>query len=165
MNSKIAAFQITRRGIASAILTGQTLSFWEARSLSSNYEQACSSITAFVNWTLGHFKIDSAALEAFGPEDKHRTARLARFTTDLLHGLGIPVLTAQKSEVLSAFASPAIRTKGELRKIITALYPQFATYRGSNVPLDAAALGLYFQTERLLATKANHELTIKHLNP
>src|SRR2546423_15381542 len=139
MQSTIAAFQISRRGIASAVFTGWQLRFWESRSLSSR-EDAKSSAIAFLNWTLEHFKPESVALAAF--QGITRAAQLHQSVTNILRHEGVPLTAIEEKTLFAAFATPPIRSRTELRKIVLQMLPQLGSGTVLNAALDAAALGL-----------------------
>ena len=62
---------------------------------------------------------------------------------------GIPVWKVTDKELLEAYATPALTQKHDLRLIARSLWPHVAK---EQLPaLDAAIIGLYVQTERLLS--------------
>lgn len=67
----------------------------------------------------------------------------------LLRQQGIPIWKVADKDLLDSFATPALTQKHELRQIARSLWPQVAQ---EQLPaLDAALIGLYVQTERLLS--------------
>jgi hypothetical protein len=65
---------------------------------------------------------------------------------------GIGILEIPKSDLLEAFAYPALDSRKELRKVISDIFPVLDQEPGQPWTADAAALGLYVQTERLFNT-------------
>ena len=67
----------------------------------------------------------------------------------LLRDRGIPIWKVTDKELLDSFATPALTQKHELRQIARSLWPQVG--QEQLLALDAALIGLYVQTERLLS--------------
>jgi hypothetical protein len=156
MSKQFIAFSIGRRSIAVAVFSGTNLEFWQTRSFQANADRASSTVTAFVNQMIETFEVESVALEDLPPELQTRMASLSHLAESLLRGAGIPVLKAGEADLLSAYGEPALRSRAELRHRAIVI---FAVLNGPGTQkelLDAAILGLYCQTERLLST-ANPE--------
>jgi hypothetical protein len=154
MNNKFAALSIGRRSIAVAIFSGTKLEFWQTRSFQANSERANNTVTAFLNWIVETFEIDSAGLEDFPQELQTRMACLARLAESLLREHGIPVLKANEVDLLGAYGEPPLSSRAELRQRAVAMFPELNNPVAPKELLDASILGLYVQTETLLSAAA-----------
>jgi hypothetical protein len=151
MNNKFVAFSIGRRSIAAAIFSGTKLEFWQTRSFQASTERANNTVTAFLNWIVVAFEIESAGLEDVPPELQTRMAALSGLAESLLRKHGIPVLKACEAELLSAYGEPPLRSRVELRRRAVVMFPELNSPAAQKELLDASILGLYIQTERLLS--------------
>ena len=61
----------------------------------------------------------------------------------------LPIWQIPKTELFEACGHPALKSRKEVREVITAIWPVLAGTNGQTFIQDAAALGLYVQTERL----------------
>lgn len=146
----LLAIKVERRSIAVAVFAGPRLDFHEVRQLSSQPDKATASATGFVNWVLANFEIESAALERLANGKQTRRAQLNRTVLDLLRQCAVPVWEVAKPDLLGAFGHPPLRSRVELRQSArTILWSMFNTDSPDSHELDAAALGLYVQIERL----------------
>jgi len=149
MQSNLAAFKIFRRSATAAIFSSRGLEFIDIKHLSNNPAKATESLNRFVAWILESFRPELAALGTDEEDKKPRTAMLAGVVESLLRQQGIPIWKVADKELLDSFATPALTQKHELRQIARSLWPQVAQ---EQIPaLDAALIGLYVQTERLLS--------------
>lgn len=149
MSSRLAAFKIFRRSATAVIFSGRGLEFIDVKHLTNNPNSAGETINRFVGWILESFKPELVALGTDEDDNKPRTAMLTSIVESRLHEQGIPVWKVSDTELLEAYAIPALRQKHELRNIARSLWPQVAK---EQLPaLDAALIGLYIQTERLLS--------------
>ena len=151
-DSKLAAIAMTRRTLAVTIFSETRLDYTQVRHLSSSHDKAEDSTVGFVRWIVATFGVDSAALETVTPGDTSRRAVLSRLVLGILREEGVPVWEVSKQQLFDAFAIPPLRGQRELREIIVSFWPVLNTRGRSPVSLDAAALGLYVETERLFST-------------
>lgn len=151
MKNKFGAFVVGRRVIAAAIFKGQNLHFWEVRSFHAKAEQAVSAVTGFVNYIVERCEIETAGLHDIqSPET--RMATLTTLVAKLLKERGIPIITASEETLFSSFSYPPVPSRALLRDIALLLFPQLRTQSFGKEVLDAATLGLYLQTERILTS-------------
>lgn len=147
---KLGAFKVERRAVAAAIFSGVRLEYAQVRQLSSHDAQAELSAAGFVGWLCRSFHLPSVALEAYpAGEDTRRTA-LNATVVSVLREQGIAVWAVSRQELLTAFGSPPLSTRKELRAVAAVIWPVIAGAPQTRWTLEAAALGLYVQTNRFL---------------
>jgi hypothetical protein len=151
IQKQFVALAIGRRSIAAAVFNGTKLEFWQVRSLQANAESAGNAVTAFLNWIISAFEIESAVLEELPQELQTRNAFLSRLAENQMRDHGIPVFKASEEDLLDAYGEPPLRTRAELRRRAATMFPQLNNPPAQKELLDAAVLGLYYQTERLLS--------------
>jgi len=151
IQNQFVSFSIGRRSIAAAVFKGAKLEFWQTRSFQSTAEGAGNAVTAFFNWIVSAFEIESAVLEELPQELQTRNAFLSRLVEDHMREHGIPIFKASEEDLLGAYGEPPLRTRAELRRRAVAMFPQLTNPPAQKELLDAAVLGLYYQTERLLS--------------
>lgn len=147
---RLAAIRIDRRVVAVAILDGEHLQFADARQLSSSPDKALASTISFITRrVVEKFQFESAALEVIpnGHEVQRRSLHQAAIRT--LGAKGIGILELSKRELLAGFGWPPPRFRKDVRQIASDIYPVLDQESGGPWTHDAAALGLYVQTERL----------------
>ena len=149
MQPNLAAFKIFRRSATAAIFSNRGLEFIDIKHLSNDPAKATESLNRFVAWILESFHPDLSALGTDENDNKPRTTALTSVVENRLRAAGIPIWKVADKELLDSFAIPALTQKHELRQIARSLWPQVGK---EQLPaLDAALIGLYVQTERLLS--------------
>ncbi len=147
---RLLAIKVERRSIAVAVFIGNRLDDSQVRHLSSNADRAESSAVGFITWAVENFGIESAALERMTNGREIRRTALHRAVLAALRDNSMPVWEVGKQQLFEVFGHPPLRSRTELRQIMEAIvWPVLEGGRSSNQKLDAAALGLYVQTERL----------------
>ncbi len=149
MQSKLAAFKIFRRLATAAIFSKQGLEFVDLKHLSNDPAKASETLKRFVLWTVENFRPELCALARDEDDKKPRAAMLSEFVENLLLEQGIPVWKVTDKELLNSYATPPLTQKHELRNIGRTLWPQIP--KEQHQALDAALVGLFVQTERLLS--------------
>jgi len=149
MQSNLAAFKVFRRSATAAIFSSRGLEFIDIKHLSNDPAKAIETLNRFAAWIFENFRPELAALGTDEEDKKPRTAMLTGVVESLLRDQGIPIWKVTDKELLNSFATPALTQKHELRQIARSLWPQVGK---EQLPaLDAALIGLYVQTERLLS--------------
>lgn len=150
-NHILVAFRVERRSVAAAVFHGTHLDYADIRQLASDRQKAEVSAIGFVNWITSTFHITSAVIESFENGQEMLRAQLHRAIEQSLSSTGASIYKIGKAELLDAFGHPPIKSRKELREVITTIWPILEAKRESGIgtKLDAVALGLYFQTERL----------------
>ena len=143
---KLLALRIERRTIAVAVFIGTHLDFTQARELLSVPAKAEASTIGFLDWLSQAIPCDSAALELETRQESRREA-LNNCAETFLRNQGVSLWLIPKRELLPRFGLPAPESRAELRTIIRSIWPVLDPNR--KAILDATALGLYVQTERL----------------
>jgi hypothetical protein len=146
----LLALKIERRSVAAAVFLGEHLDYTQERHLSSSREKAEASVSAFLNQLLSIFDVESVALERTGLNADIQRAVLSRLVTHAVRERGIPVWEISKQELLEGYGEPPLKSRKELRQVITGIWPMIAGSHGKLFVQDAAALGLYVQVERKL---------------
>ena len=149
MTSRLLAIKITGRTAAAAVYFGRELQYTELKQLAPDITHARDSLLSFLSSLIDHFHIDSAAWEENLPDT--RAQMLSASIIDLLCERSILHWMIEKSEVMAAFGEVPFRRLHDLREAVSGFWPNIIPEWGDDTWLDAAALGLYLQTERLLS--------------
>jgi len=150
-NGRLAAVRIERRVVAVAALTGDHLSHADARQLSSSRDKAIGNAVGFVTRFLERFRCESAALEIIpsGAGQEEQRTQLRWAVLEVLQSQGIGISEVARDDLFAAFGYPVSRNRNVLRSAVSSIYPALSELPGNPWTYDAAALGLYVQTERL----------------
>jgi hypothetical protein len=151
MRNRLAAFVVGRRFIAAAVFEGLKLSFWQVRSFQASPGKASTAVTAFVSYIIERCEIESAGLEETPAGPKTRAADLVSLVQNLLREHNIPTSAASEDVLYASFSYPPIYSRATLRNTALQLFPQLREPSSNKEVVDAALLGLYLQTERLLS--------------
>lgn len=143
----LGAIRIERRAIAAAVLAGDYLKYADARQLVAAPEKAVATAMGFLSKFCERFRFDSAVLETV-PEGTKRSV-IHESVLAWLQSLGIGVAEVGEAELLAAFGYPPLQFRRDMRKAVGRIYPVLNEALGAPWTHDAAALGLYVQTERL----------------
>lgn len=147
---RLAAFCVQRRSIAAAIFVGTHLGFSDVKQLAAEREKAKESIVGFVNWIVQNHDIDAVALENFEGSHDLMRAENDQALEQVLRSKGVSIERISKTDFVTAFLHPAKASLKDARQIVESIWPILSSYRPHPAKLDAAALGLYVQTDRLL---------------
>lgn len=148
-SANLLAVRVERRSIAAAVFYGEQLEYTQVRHLPSAKEKASSSAVGFVNWLLETFPIESVALEALAGTEEIQRGVLTDVITETLRDRMLPIWQISKTQLFEACGYPALKSRKQVREVITAIWPVLTGTTGKTFIQDAAALGLYVQTERL----------------
>jgi hypothetical protein len=146
---RLLAARIERRAVAVAVFSGIHLEGRRVLQLSSDPDRAEESATAFMRDVLCENNCPSAAIESV-PGDVRR-AVLHGAIIEQCRASEISVWEISKEAVFAALAHPPLKTRGEVRDLMLRIWPMAALKQSQVCALDAFALGLYVQTERLFA--------------
>lgn len=146
----LLAIKVERRAVAAAVFVGDKLDHHDARSLSSQQEKAQASALGFLIWILREFDITSATMERMTNGNEIRRAQLNGAILQLLQSETIPAWEVSRRELMEAYGHPALQTREQLRQAADGiLWSMVAADQLSPPEIDAAALGLHVQIERL----------------
>jgi hypothetical protein len=146
---RLMAVRLERRTIAVAVFTGLHLEGHRVLQLSSDPSKAESSAVGFMREVLLEHYCPSVAIESV-PGDIQRAALHGAILTQC-RANEISVWEISKQVVFEALAHPPLRTRGEVRELMRGMWPMAALKQSRVCALDAFALCLCVQTERLLA--------------
>lgn len=149
--ANLISIRIERRRLAVAVFAGLRLEYHDVRELPTDSHKAQVATRRFVTWVVATFPPEVVALETVTAREGTRRAELAHVVGGTLMLLRAPRLHVAAPDVLGAFATPALRTKKELREVGAALWPELAARRVHPATFDAAALGLHVQMKALFS--------------
>jgi hypothetical protein len=149
MPSHSISFEISSKEVSYAVFRGQQLIFWETHSYLSTPEENVKNAIGDVARCIDRFKATAAALESLQTDNE--AFQLQGAVKEQLRDLAIPILEISEQELFDSFGLPALKTRQELRKVVLSIFPQLESSRFMNSSLDAAALGLHFETSRILS--------------
>lgn len=147
-SSSLLAIKIERRTVSVALFAGTHVEYTQTHHLSSAREKAEASAASFVNSMLHHFDIDAATLEQISTGEEIQRLILRRAISSALRNRSVSVWEIEKRTLLAGFGHPTPRSRREMRESVSTIWPVLSSDGGI---LDATALGLYIQTERLFS--------------
>ncbi len=147
----LMAIKVERRSVAVAIFNGTQLDYTQVRQLCTNLEKVDTSAVGFLNLMFSHFKIESVALEVLPPTAGEQRLAVNRIIEAALASRTLPVSQVEKQNLVSSFAHPAPSSRSDMRAIVRGIWPVLGSDEGI---IDAVALGLYSQVERLFSHTA-----------
>lgn len=147
MSNALVAVKVERRIVAIAIFRDHTLRYAEPRNLSSDHTVATASALDFIARNLQRFDIQSAVLEDAHAADEARSAELLSEIEREILKQGVPARRFSKQVLFEAYSVEPLSSRKELRAVVGAFWPQLGTGDFPGAVLDAAALGLYADTE------------------
>jgi len=145
----LLAVRVERRSIAVAVFKGEHLEHTDLRQLSSDRSKAMSSALGFVNWVTDQYPPDSVAMERMNVKEEIQRQALDQAIKKTLDERGLPVWRMAKSELFFSFGHPGLRSRKELRAVITNIWPILASVKGRDLICDAVAIALHVELERL----------------
>jgi|SRR5579864_954764 len=151
MKEKLAAVQIGRRTVAIAVFIGTHLEHSQVVRLSSDLNVALRRVPAIVQRVLDQFGVTTVGLEPSIGQSERRTAKLQEALIQQLRNLAIAIWPVSFPDLCRHSALPPVRTRHALRQIAINIFPALGGTSNGKLDCDAALLGLYIQTERLLS--------------
>ena len=145
----LISIRVERRAVAVAIFHGEHLEYTDSRQLSSAHDRALDSALGFIEWILDRFPVESATLEVIPNGDEFHRQVLQSAIHTTLRERGLPIWEIPKTDLLTGYGHPPVRSRRELREIATAIWPILAGTHAKVFIQDAAILGLHVQTERI----------------
>jgi hypothetical protein len=149
---RMMAIRIERRAVAMALFGGTQLEGWRVRQLPSDSMRAEDSCVGFVRTVLDEHHCEGAVFERISGDAAR--VKLHDLAVGECRALGISVMEISKQTVIESFAHPAPTSRHEIREIVSQMWLVPKLKGGRDFILDAAALGLYVQTERLLTSNS-----------
>lgn len=154
MSNSLAAVKVERRTVAIAIFRDHTLRYAEALSLSSNPKIAAASAIDFLLRTIHRFDIRKIAFEDAHTAEEARSAELLQQVEAALGSVGFGTMRVKKQTLFTSYSVEPLSSRRELHLIVGEFWPQLNTGDFPGAVLDAAALGLYADTEDRLGGEA-----------
>lgn len=145
----LAAFHIERRRISVAVFVDERLEFTGSRQLPSVFAKASESVGRYVGRIVSNLNVEAAALEQSQSKRDTWRSRFTKLVIAQLRTVGIPVFEVEKTVVLASFGHPPLSFRTDLRQVVSSIWPILATKGTHPSHLDAAALGLHMQVERM----------------
>jgi hypothetical protein len=155
MNTTLIAIKMTGRTATAAVYIGRELHYTEVRQLTSDLSQAKDSLAGFISSLIQHFRIDSAASPHSAEDTRAQALTLAMLA--LLREKVIPHWTIDQTQLFEAYSEVPLRKTIQLRDVVRNYWPHIIDERDEGTCLDAAAIGLYIQTERLLTNNSSSQ--------
>jgi hypothetical protein len=150
MDNRLLAIKVERRSVAAAVFVDLHLDYTQVRQLSSSRTKAESSALGFVHWLARTFDVTTVAIEAQAQDAVIRRAGLTRTIVESVRSNGMSVWESTKQQLFEAFALPPVKTRKQLREIVSSFWPILEDDKLAAAVMDAAALGLYAQAQRKL---------------
>ncbi|MGA2268773.1 MAG: hypothetical protein ABSH44_09920 [Bryobacteraceae bacterium] len=147
---RLLAVRVERRSVAVAFFIGTQLDYVQIHHLPSARDKAGASAVGFINSMMSHLRVESAALEQVAQTSESQRVSLSAMLHVALTRHGLPVWTVDKQDLLASFGHPCPQSRREVREAVRTIWPVLAT---DGSILDAVALGLYVQSERLFVSQ------------
>lgn len=145
MNERSIAILFRPRLLAYAIFQSQTLVFWQEQSAPGPLDKSADLFSDQIISAIDHFNVTSAVLLTTG---RHR--RSAETAKGAIRKHGTPLFEVAESELFKSFGVPSLKDRATLRQLITAIFPQLSFAPPKTWCFEAVALGVHFETERIL---------------
>jgi hypothetical protein len=146
--SRLIAIRVERRAVAACIFDGHHLEYADSRQLSSDNGKALDSAVGFTVWMLNRFPVESAALEQIPNGYEFQRTTLHEAIVRELRDRLLPIWEIPKIALLEGCGYPPLRSRAQLREVVTSIWPVLEGTHAKVFIQDAAILGLHVQTER-----------------
>lgn len=145
MNRHILSLRLNRRAIGAVVLTGEALTMTDGRHLTSARERAVSAAIRYVNRLLDQAGPAAVVVDAPAPKEGSTTRQLLEGITGVLASRGVVPLLITKADILAAYGLSPVRTRSQVREIVSGFWPELSRIAGQVKPYaaDAAAAALY----------------------
>jgi hypothetical protein len=148
-DTKLISIRVERRTVAACIFNGHSIEYADSRQLSSDNSKALDSAISFMTWILNRFPVESGAIEEIPNGHQFQRHVLHDAICDELRIRLLPIWQIPKLALLEGCGHPPLKSRGELRKVVTSIWPVLEGSHAKLLIQDAASLGLHVQTERL----------------
>jgi hypothetical protein len=145
----LLTFAIERRSVTVCRFRGVVLEFAKKRDLSSQKDKAEGTADTFVRWACEVFSPERVAVE-IDPEQSSRRRDLQTIVERIAKERALPLWCVPKDGLFSAYGEPPLKSRAELRRVASGLWPILAGKDLGRGALDAAALGLFVQCQAAL---------------
>jgi hypothetical protein len=146
---RLLAVRIERRAVAVAVFSGLHLEGRRVLQLSSDPDRAQASAIGFIREVLLENPCPSAAMETVA--DDISRAAIYQAMLEEFRSEGVSLWEIPAKTVLKSLCYPPLKSRSELHELMQEIWPVQGLKQSELCALDAFALGLYVQTERLFA--------------
>jgi len=153
-DTRLLSFIVTRRCLAAAYFVGTRLEHVELRRLDSNQDRAEGSLRSFINWLLSSLNVDLAVMK-LGDQTGATQKFLFDVAKQAFRNEAVMLEIVDGAELLQRCAQPPFRTVVAFRRSIASFWPVLTGGSAGRFRLDAAGLGIYVQTQRLVDSVIN----------
>ena len=145
MTLHILSVRLNRRAIGAVVLTDDALTLMDGRHLTSQRERAVPTAVRYIDRLLDQSGAGAVVIDAPASVEGSTTTRLRDGIVGLLTSRGVMPLLMTKAEILAAYGLSPVRTRNQVREIVTGFWPELARIAGRVKPYaaDAAAAALY----------------------
>jgi len=146
---RLMALRVERRVVATAVFTGTHLEGRRILQLSSNPDKAASSVASFIRSVLSESDCRCAAIEQAPNRADILRSVLHRAAVAQIRTTNLSLWEISQQALYSAFSHPPVETRQQLRDVAFGIWRLSELKQGQTCALDALALGLFVQTERM----------------
>lgn len=152
LNSQLVALCVGPRSLALAVFVATRLEYTQVRELPSDGHKAETSALGFLGSVLDRFPDACFTIECRRSRGMAtRQALLVERIRSAIRTAAVPLWEIEPVSLFRAFAEPSCRSRTQYREIVAGIWPNLSEQRAKRALLDAAGLGLFVQTKRLLA--------------
>ena len=148
MTRHLLSLRLNRRAVGAVVLTDEALTMTDGRHLPSARERAVPAAIRYIDRVLAQSRAGSVVVDAPAPVEGTTTKLLLDGIVSLLSSRGVTPLLITKPDILAAYGLSSVRTRHEVREIVSGFWPELARMPGRVKPYaaDAAAAALYAET-------------------
>jgi hypothetical protein len=149
----LAAFSAERRIAAIVLFRGRQVEAVQVRHLPLDPVKASGSVRQLLTRTLEHYCPQFVAISLPSEKAGERVHILNEIAREIASELGVPATEVSNLTLRAAYGHPPLSRKEHVRKAGRTIWPSLNDGHTSRSTLDAATVGLYVQTERLLSAQ------------
>lgn len=144
MKTEILSLRVSRRAMGAVILKNDGLTLSDGRHLPSTPSRAVVAATTFLERLLESSRLTGVVVDSPARGGSSTTDSVLDHVGKVLASKGLAPLVVGKADVLAAYGVAALRTRGEVRTIVSGYWPELSTITGKVQPyaVDAAAAAL-----------------------
>jgi hypothetical protein len=147
---RLLAIRVQRRIIAVAVFEGTDLKGHRVLHLSAEPSAAAASVAGLIKQVLSDEDCNLATIEPAPERADILRAALHRAVAAEVQSWGISLWEISVQTLLSGFSYPPLKNRPHMRDLMIKLWPHLLLKPAHICALDALAIGLFVQTERLL---------------
>jgi len=147
-DTKLISIRVERRTVGACIFNGHRIEYADSRQLSSDNSKALDSALSFMTWILNRFPVEYGAIEEIPNGHEFQRRVLHEAICDELRDQLLPIWQIPLIALLEGCGYPPLKTRTQLREVVTAIWPVLEGTHAKVLIQDAAILGLHVQIER-----------------